>query len=403
MIAPLLALTALFLGDARVPDRVELADGSVLEGRVLLHDADGVVVRVGTKERALEPATVKSVYARMDNQREALRRWIELSRDDAEGVLDLMHFCQRHDLAEELELCAWWIVLLRPDEAEAHEILRHEKVKTSWMAREGGRRVELDKYLKSHADWNSPWELRSTHYVVRTNLPLRDAITVAFELECHYRAFMECLAGPVRILEVTEPMLANVHADARSFPELGDDRVAYFNASSRSLVVDASRGLDVRVLMHEATHALLFATAVATRSSTGVIPAWIDEGLAEYMSATMIGDRGRLRFDAGGLLREHFTTQARAKDPYDLSRLLNFGSTDFAASSRADLKYAQAYTLVHFGLHAERGAYRDRFHAFLRGCYAGQASQTHFKDALRMEAPQIERAWSTHVKALAGP
>jgi hypothetical protein len=403
MIAPLFAVLALLPGGTRLQDRIELVDKTVIEGRVVCQAENEIIVRIGTKDRVIPNATVAAIYSRLDNQREAVDRWIALAPDDLDGELDLAQFCKRHDLLEEMSLVAWWIVLAQPENEDAHALLGHEKAKNSWFVREGSRRIEMDKYLKSHAEWNDAFELRTTHYLVRTNLALKSAITSAFDLECHYRAFFGQFARSVRILEVTEPMTANIHADSKSFARLTGDRSAYFNTATRALEVDASSKLDARVLMHEATHALLDATAVATRASTGDIPAWLDEGLAEYMSATLVGEDGRLRFDADSVLRGHFSLQAKAKDAYDLSRLLNFESTDFAATARADLKYAQAYSLVHFGLHAERGLYRDKFLAFVRGCYAGQASQSHFKDALGLEMPQLERAWTTYVKAMAVP
>ncbi|MDZ4774311.1 MAG: DUF1570 domain-containing protein [Planctomycetota bacterium] len=403
MIAPLLAMLALALGGARVADRVQLNDGTTVEGRVVCMGEDEVVVRIGTKDRSIPSRNVASVYARFDNQREAIDRWIALAPDDIAGALDLAQFCKRHDLLEELNLVAWWIVLLKPDSEDAHEFLGHEKSKGTWLVRDGGRRIELSKYLQAHAEWSNAFELRTTHYAVKTNLPLKSAITAAFALECHYRAFFGQFGKAVRLFDVTEPMLANVHGDSKSFPRLTGDRPAYFSSASRSLEVDASGKLDMRVLTHEATHAVLFATAIATRTSTGDIPAWLDEGLAEYMATKLGGEDGRLRFDADAVYRPHFTIQAKSKDAYDLSRLLNFESADFLATARADLKYAQAYSLVHFGLHADRGVHRAKFLAFIQGCYAGQASQSHFKDALEMEMPPLERAWTTYVKSMAVP
>ncbi|MBL8858097.1 MAG: DUF1570 domain-containing protein [Planctomycetes bacterium] len=399
-----LALCTLVLacGEARLTDRVELNDGTVLEGRVVYTGEDEFVLRVGTKDRDIRADTIRSVYSRIDNQREAIDRWIRLGPEDLAGNLDLAQFCKRHDLLEEMELVAWWILAQHPSNEDAHLFLGHEKVKDGWLVRDGARRVSFDKYLNSHAEWSDAWQLRTAHYVVRTNLPLREAVTTAFDLECHYRVFFDLFARPVRIMDVTEPMIANVHADARSFARVTGDRTAYFNPASRALEVDASKGLDTRLMMHEATHAVLHATAVSTRSATGVIPGWLDEGLAEYMAGVLVGEPGRARFSEETYSSEHFKVHADARNPYDLSRVLNFGASDFAASTRADLKYAQAYTLVHFGLQGERGAYRTRFLAFMRGAYAGQASQTHFKDALELDATKLERAWTTYVKALAG-
>ncbi len=403
MLASIVTAFALGLAGIRVPDRVQLVDGTVIEGRVLCESENELVVRVGTKDRVIANATVSSIYSRLENQRVAIARWTAAGSGDYAELHDLAQFLKRHDLLEELNLVAWWIVLARPDDEEAHALLGHEKSKNTWIVRDGARRVEIDKYLKSHTDWNDAFELRTTHYLVRTNLPLAAAITAAFDLECHYCAFFGQFSRSVGILEVTEPIVANIHADAKSFAKSTGDRTAYFNPASRALEVDASAKLEMRLLMHEATHALLFATAVSTRASTGDIPAWLDEGLAEYMAATLVGEEGRPHFDADSIWRAYFSAQSKAKDAYDLSRLLNFEDTDFAATARSEVKYAQAYTLVHFGLHAERGAYRERFLAFLKGCYAGQASQSHFKDALGLEMPQIERAWTTYVKAMSVP
>ena len=81
---------------------------------------------------------------------------------------------------------------------------------------------------------------------------------------------------------------------------------------------------------------------------------------------------------------------------------MTFDSTDFLASSRADLKYAEAYTLVHFLLHAENGRRRPGFIAFLKSAFKGQASQTHFKDAIGGTDAEIERAWRAYVKMISG-
>lgn len=401
MLALFLTLAALAGGEARLADRVELEGGSVLEGRIVYEDDKQVVLRVGTKDREIDRKTVKNTYSRAENQFEALGRWIALPATDIRGTLGLAQFCQRHDLLEEMRLFALWVVLANPNDEEAHLYLGHEKTKNGWLAREGGRKVEFDKTLKLHADWGDAWELETTHYALKTNLPLRDAVATALSLECHYHAFFEEFRREVHMFEVTDRMLANVHADDHSFSRLAGNRSAYFNLSTHTLEVDASAGSETWMLMHEATHGLLYATAVATRTSTGDIPMWLNEGLAEYMAGGIAGEAGKLHFAPNAPYLPHFQTHAKAKKPYDLSRLLNFEAADFAASSRADLKYAQAYTLVQFGLHAENGAYRERFTGFMRGAYAGQSSQTHFKEALGLDDAKIERAWIDYVKTQA--
>lgn len=402
MLALLLPLATIAGGEARLPDRVEFTDGTVLEGRIVFEDDTQVVLRAGTKDREIEKAAVKNTYSRAENQREAITRWIALAPTDYRGTLGLARFCQRHDLLEEMRLFALWVVLANPADEEAHEFLGHEKTKNGWLTREGGRKVEFEKSLKLHADWGDAFVLETTHYTLKTNQSLFEGVATALGLECHYHAFFTAFAHDVRLHEVTERMAANVHGDERSFSRLAGGRSAYFNLSTRTLEVDASTGMQTWLVMHEATHALLYATAIGTRTSTGVIPTWLDEGLAEYMAGAIAGEQGKLHCAAEAPYLTHFVTHAATKKPYDLSRLLNFAAADFAASSRSDLKYAQAYTLVHFGLWAESGAYRARFMGFMRGAYAGQSSQTHFKDALGLDDAQIERAWMAYVRAVAG-
>jgi hypothetical protein len=372
-----------------------------LRGRVVFEDANEVILRVGTHERGIAHKEVKSTYYRADNQRGAVERWVGLKPDDLQHTLDLAQFCKRSDLLEEMRLCAWWAVLLDHDNEEAHAYLGDTRGKEGWLVREGARRIELDKVLAGHKSWNDAWVLETTHYVVHTNLPLQEGIAAAFDLECHYNAFFGTFARDLRLLEVTEPLFANIHADAKSYPRLAGARAAYFNPDTRTLEVDASNGVGIPELAHEATHAVLHATAIATRQARGDIPAWLDEGLSEYMAAGFDGPPGRITFARDAVNHVHFATHAGAPKPYDLSRVLNFESADFVTSARADLKYAQAYTLVHYGLLANGGDLRTKFLAFVRSAYRGQASQTHFEEAMGTTTEKLERAWTDYVKLIA--
>ena len=324
-------------GDARPLDRVDLADGTKIEGRVVFEDAKTVVVRVGTREREVERSDVKKVVSRAASQREAIERWLALGPVDYRGMLDLAAYCRRNDLLEEMRLIVWQVVLADPANAEAREFLGHESTKNGWLVREGARKVESDKYLKSHAAWNDAFELATTHFQLRTNAPMREAIALAFDLECLYQAFYALLGQELRLREVTEPLTANVHTDAKSYPGIATGRNAYCLAQTRTLEVNGAAGVDIGLLMHEGTHLLIYSTAEGTRAAAGAIPAWIDEGFAEYMSKGMDGGPGRLEFMKGAPWRAHFQKHAQEKAPYDLSRLLNFDSADFLASANADL------------------------------------------------------------------
>jgi hypothetical protein len=152
------------------------------------------------------------------------------------------------------------------------------------------------------------------------------------------------------------------------------------------------------VLFHEATHEILFNTAERTKAARGDIPAWLDEGLAEYMGWCMGGANGHTAFVPGAIATRHFKVHAEARTPYDMARVLTFNSGDFTATSLSDLKYAEAYTLVHFLLHGDGGKHKQGFLDFVRGAYKGQSSSTHFRDALGGHERELQEAWVAYVK-----
>lgn len=394
---PLVLALVLFGGASRVPDKVELADGTRLEGRVVFEDEELLIVRTGTRDREIEKHKVVRSTSRAAVHREAIEAWTELAPKDVSGLVALAESSKRDDLLEESRLFALQVLLIDPSNQAARALSGHEEVRGSWMVREGGRKIEWTKLLKSHDDFGDPWELETTHYHVRTNLPLPQALEAALSLECHYLAFRDAFARDLRLLEVVEPLHASIHADSKSFPEVTTGRKAHFETASRKLFVDASAGLEVRTLVHEATHATLFGTANADALGRANIPAWLDEGLAVYMETAVQGSGGKLYLDRQGSDRRWYRRHAEEKDPYDLSRVLNFQTADFLASSRADLKYAQSYTLVDFLAHGEDGKYREGFARFVQSAYLGKSSQTHFKAAIGVDDKVLERAWKAFV------
>src|SRR5262249_51793574 len=111
---------------------------------------------------------------------------------------------------------------------------------------------------------------------------------------------------------------------------------------------DAAAGPNLHPPFHEATPQLVFALPPFSYSRNGTVPGWLGEGLAEYVASGMSGPPGKRKFAEGTLLVDHFAVHAAARAPYELSRVLTFESDDFVASTKSDLKYAQAYTLVQF-------------------------------------------------------
>lgn len=388
-------------GDVRPLDVVELAGGSKLEGRVVFEGADEIVLRVGSNERTIPRAKIARYDSRAASVREVHERWRALSADDLAGTLELARDCRKRSLEEEAQLFAWYVLGQSDSNAQAHEFLGHEKRGEGWLVRDGARQWPWKQLLELRRGWKDAWELQSEHFRLRSNLPLQESVLAALELEAAYAAFFELLGQPLRFGEIVDPLAAEVHADARSFPETAGDARSYFDHASRVLFVNAAKGFDRAAFAHEATHQLLDACMRSTRSARGSIPGWLDEGLAVYVASASAGPLGRSRAQAGQFDLARFAEHAGAREPYTLSRVLNFGPDDFFASVQSSLKYSESYTLVCWGLFGEEGRLRERFFSYLREACKGHSSSTAFKDELHMGEAEIEKSWLAFVRATA--
>jgi len=382
-------------------DVVELRDGERLVGRVVYEDEEVVVLRNGRREAELASADVVSVRSVERSLGGLLREAAEHDPWSVDANRTLAHAAAGAGLSGEAAVF-WWRVLARaPDDAEANEALGHRDGRAGWTTRVGTRQVPLEARRELARDWGSAWELETSHWRLRTNLGLEEATDLALDLERLYRGFFVIFQRELRLYAVTEPLDVHVHADASSYPEQGGER-GYFDRDDRTLRMDSSGGLDRWLLVHEATHQLVHRTSELEPAYRGDVPAWLDEGLAEYVAACAVGDPGRLDLEAGRVQPVRFATHANAAKPLDLSRVLNLGPGDFAASTDRELKYAQAYTLVHFGLHGEHGRFRDEFLSFVRGAYRGKGSSTHFKKAFPLRERELGEHWAAWAKANAG-
>lgn len=399
MFSALLAVLALALpgsGD-RPLDRVVLNDGTKLEGRVVLEADKLVVLRIGTRDREIDRAEIRSIESRLASWHEAFDRWRLLDEEDATKIADIATYAARVGLVEEARVFALRALAVDPENRIARDILGHERGKRDWTFREETRRWTWTERVKKSSDFRDAWNLETTHWSVRSNLSLMDATNAILDLECMYAVFFDQLALEVGAYHVPEPMRADIHGDTTSYPELGGSR-GFYDPSQRILIVNAAAGLDRGLVVHEATHQLLAATLELVRGGRGAIPPWLNEGLAEYFRATTGGLSGRLVYDANAIDSRSIRAQEHANETYKLSRVLNFDSGDYRATSHQDLKYVQSYTFVHFLIAGDDGTYRSRFFDFLRSAWNGQGSSTDLESALGAKVDTIEKRWVQWVR-----
>ncbi len=385
-------------GGTRPLDRVQMKSGETVEGYVVIDKPDALVVLVKSKERRIPVGEIASVRTAARSLNDVLDRHEKLPANDAAAEVELALYCREQALPGEAEVLALSALCADPANLAAHTLLGHVQREAGWMAKRGDKLVLFDKLVPARADLRDPWKLETSHYSILTNLSLRDATARAVDLERYYREFYRVLGAAVELREVYTPLGVGVYGDNRTFPESQFGRAAYFDRGTAQVVVNAAAVEPRRALVHEATHQLLHATTAGTRAGTGTIPGWLDEGLAEYFACSLLSDPGPARFELGAIAESHFKLQRETKKPHGLSRVLQFESGDFISSSDMDLKYAEAYTLVHFLMHGGGGKYRPKFFAFLQSAYAGKASAGDFKKSFDVPLRDVEEAWLAHVK-----
>jgi hypothetical protein len=378
------------------PDIVTMKQGRALEGRVVFEDDTHLVLRVKSRDREIPLEKVESVRAAIRELPLALEAVATLKPKSIGSLITIGEQLEKQNLPLEARLVYWKALLQNPAGDAANLALGHRKRQKSWVIPHGQRRWRFDRLTEVRKDFGDAWEFDTTHYHLRTNLPLAQALDCALDLERFYVGFYRTFGPELNLREVTERMEVEIHATRNSFPQNG--RSGYYKPDEGRIYIDASNGLRRSTLVHEGTHQLLDFTAIRMKPGKGKIPGWLNEGMAKYMEAAITGKSGELTIVPGEPDERGFAIHGTAKKPYGLKRVLNFQSDDFHASSKVALKYAQAYTLVSFCLHAEKERYREGFFTYLCGAYAGKSSSTHFKKAIGVKERDMEKAWEKYIR-----
>lgn len=397
MIATILVLSTLHpavsdppqSGDQR--DVVYLQTGKTIRCRVVLELQDKVAVLIGSRERWIPQSKIKRITSIQRSLDEVLTKFMA-SKDSVETFLHLAKMCEDRHLPHEARLFYWRILVDNPDNQKAHEALGHKRAGKSWRVQTGSSWRSFKQVEKQHADWGTARVLRSEHFEVRSNAGLRRTVITLLELEVFYRHLFDLFQKSLELREVTEPIRVYVHKDQKEFPRLSNNVDAYFSNEENILFTfldDHGRPL---MLFHEATLAVVYNLGGSKRGRKTELPGWLGQGWGDYMEGCITRkDNGRLELDLAKRLDYRIGNLQAEKNRYSLRRILNFKRTDFSASSRQKLKYAQSYALMLYMLEGDGGKYTERFLGHMRDALTGKASASAFRKLFRKELKTIEK------------
>ncbi len=342
-------------------------------------------------------------------QKEYLRRLESYYRATADRCFEAYRIAKAASMKEETVTALQKTIEFYHDHEGARKERGEEKVDGfGWIAKADAEFVrascfdadsrsveDLEKSDGEHETWASAWVVRSKHYVLRTDLPVRRALAALELLEKLHAVLLEWCEGsftepPERMGVYFFRRLADLEAERAKLPNT-PAAVAFYHALTNVVYVrsfDSARenggGVgrsDQEFLLHEATHQLLDRGAEqrvvsifqqSNQRLDAVDNYWIVEGAATWFSTLRFeGGEAKLGSDAWriGAVRG-LATQGKLPT---LRSFLELSYDEFLKGSHAN--YAISYALTAFLVEK----YKKPFVTFLREYYLGNGSLPSFE------------------------
>lgn len=298
---------------------------------------------------------------------------------------------------------------LSPFEAKMKRESKVWNPKFGWLAAKDQQRYESgeryfnrkwmsaadEEKLRSNASFKQPWEIRTEHFLVKTNHSLERGAELAAQLEAFYGLCRQTLAGFFFSSDQLKQLFdgktfatsiqgkpSEVHYYRTKdqymtvLKKLTDQPVEitkgiYFPSTQIAYFYDDPNANNESTLYHEATHLLLS----GARPQVGLVGErrnfWIIEGIACYMESVhrdgtqlTVGDATHDRIRAA---RQHLIN-----DQYyvPLDEYASMGMIAFQSAQQIRKNYSQSAALTHFFLHYDGGKYRDALIEHLSQLYS---------------------------------
>lgn len=222
--------------------------------------------------------------------------------------------------------------------------------------------------------------LKTRHYQIKTDLPRDEALAYGRHMDAIFAEYTRRLRG-FGVRNAT-PMVLYLMSDQREYTRLlGGFGIDATNSGGMFFITQEASGLAVFVegrdrgtvlstLQHEGFHQFAY-----LRISDD-LPIWVNEGLAEWFGEALIVNRKlRLGLSRRGRV-ESLKLAADAGMLMSLEDVLLMSGRQWSANLRSGslrgwLQYDQAWSVVQFLIHADRGKYSGMLLEYLRACQQG--------------------------------
>lgn len=367
-----------------------------------------------------------------------MHRWRRLQDQHAAEMFSLSQQTLRQQHIGLSYRIARYVLQVNSDHSEARKMLGYVRDENEWMTPfekmkkedgeiwddrfgwikeedlpkyEQGLRPFKNRWITAEQDQNlrlssgDLWEVRTEHWIIRTDHSLEKGVEVARKLEDFFqffvREFPDLFASRGQMNQLfnigfngrarvnNNPMQVNYFGSREGYvsrlksagPLIGSTNGIYLNRQKTSFFYYRPENADEEesTIYHEATHQILFESRPGAREVAQEMHFWVIEGFACYMESyrnqdgiISIGDPNFIRFN-NAIVR-------LVVDRYfvGLNQFTSLGQSEFQRQSELPKLYSQASGVVHFFIHAHEGAYRDDLGKFLAAIYSpGLRSEKH--------------------------
>lgn len=272
-----------------------------------------------------------------------------------------------------------------------------------------GRWMSKEKEAEIRRDFRHAWEIKTDHYLIKTNHSLERGVELGRALEDFHEFFHQTFVG---FFNEPEHLQKKFAGTTKSSSRIVDPFEVHFYHTREEYVarlkphfpdIDKTNGIYLTTgpegrtahfyfdpdgnheatLFHEATHQLFYESHLQHRPIADKANFWIIEGIACYMESFRrdngefsIGDPQYIRFVGA---QANFIN---LKYYVPLQDFTAMGMQAFQTAPMLAKNYTQASGLALFFMHYDGGRYRDALMAHLADLYSNNARKRDFPRSL---------------------
>ncbi|HEV3029057.1 MAG TPA: hypothetical protein VG457_15880, partial [Planctomycetota bacterium] len=252
-------------------------------------------------------------------------------------------------------------------------------------------------------DLGCRFDHETEHYRITSDISADASKRYGENLEAAYRHYSSSFKNPPGSAARGKPRVT-IFQTAENYytyyellsEERGENTLGVFRPNLNELVLFESTDIAEtnHVLYHEAVHHYM------TLLTNNTPPYWFNEGIAEYLGSIEI-EKGRLTGKALPLRsRLPYVQQAIDVDadlPFE--KIMNETPREFY-SGNSPLKYAQAWSMIHFFYEFDKGRYRSLIEKYFEALRSGGTPHDCFDLVFKEKEATLRKEWREFIKTL---